>query len=199
MQDKELYQQLLGLKAPWTVEEVELRMQESTVRVTVGHEAGAAFLCPECAQQCTIHDHRPRRWRDLDTCGFTTLIEAEVPRVRCEQHGVHQIRVPWAEAGSQFTALFEAMAISWLQACSLSAVAEKLRISWDEAWGIMSRAVDRGLERRESTPIRQLAIDETSFRKRHDGDGTHRGRAWGGGGSAGRPQEADAKALVANE
>jgi len=168
MQDKELYQQLLGLKAPWTVEEVELRMQESTVRVRVGHEPGARFVCPECAEQCPTHDHRHRRWRHLDTCGFTTLIEAEVPRIRCEQHGVRQIQVPWAEAGSQFTALFEAMAISWLAACALSEVAEKLRISWDEAWGIMSRAVDRGLERRESTPIRQLAIDETSFQKRHE-------------------------------
>src|SRR5262249_49352599 len=53
----------------------------------------------------------PRRWRRLDTMQLTTWIEAEVPRVECGTHGVKQIRVPWAEPGSQFTALFERLAI----------------------------------------------------------------------------------------
>jgi hypothetical protein len=33
MQDKELYEKLLGLKAPWFVSEVDLRMEESKVTV----------------------------------------------------------------------------------------------------------------------------------------------------------------------
>ena len=45
---------------------------------------------------------------------FTTWIEAEVPRVECATHGVKQLRVPWAEPGSQFTALFERLAIDRL-------------------------------------------------------------------------------------
>jgi len=42
---------------------------------------------------------------------FTTWIEADVPRVECALHGVKQLRVPWAEPGSQFTARFERLAI----------------------------------------------------------------------------------------
>jgi transposase len=96
------------------------------------------------------------------------MIEAEVPRISCKEHGVRQVLVPWAEGGIGFTTMFEAMAISWLKVAPISAVAERLRISWDQGWGIMSRAVRRGLERRELQPIEELGIDETSFQKRHE-------------------------------
>jgi transposase len=96
------------------------------------------------------------------------MIEAEVPRISCQEHGVRQVGVPWAEGGIGFTAMFEALTISWLKVAPISAVAERLHISWDQAWGIMSRAVDRGLERRELQPIEELGIDETSFQKRHE-------------------------------
>ena len=64
--------------------------------------------------------------------------------------------------------MFEAMAISWLKVGPINAVAQRLRISWDEAWGIMSRAVRRGLERRAPGAIEDLGLDETSFQKPHE-------------------------------
>jgi transposase len=168
MQDKELYEELLGLKAPWHVSDVNLQMEESKVTVRLAHESLARFPCPECGVEGPTHDHRLRQWRHLDTCGFVTMIEADVPRVDCPVHGVHQAKVPWAEPGSGYTALFEALTISWLKAATVKAVSERMKISWDEAWGIMERAVRRGLERREDTPIEELAVDETSFQKRHE-------------------------------
>jgi transposase len=168
MQDKELYEKLLGLAAPWHVSDVDLRMEESKVTVRLGHEPLARFLCPECGLECPTHDHRSRQWRHLDTCSFVTMIEADVPRVDCQVHGVRQAKVPWAEPGSGFTALFEALAISWLKVAPTNAVSERMMISWDEAWGIMERAVRRGLVRREVAAIEELAIDETSFQKRHE-------------------------------
>jgi len=96
------------------------------------------------------------------------MIEADVPRVDCEKHSVHQARVPWVEPGGRFTALFEALTISWLKVATVKAVSEQMKISWDEASGILERAVNRGLARRESRPIEDVAIDETSFQKRHE-------------------------------
>jgi transposase len=168
MQDKELYEKLLGLKAPWFVSEVDLRMEESKVTVKLAHEPMVRFACPVCEADCPTHDHRSRQWRHLDTCGVVTMIEADVPRVDCKVHGVRQAKVPWAEPGSGFTALFEALAISWLQVAPVNAVSERMLISWDEAWGIKERAVSRGLARRENTPIEEFAVDETSFQKRHE-------------------------------
>ena len=168
MQDKELYEKLLSLTAPWSVREVDLKMTEMKVTVRLAHEPKWRFRCPECDEECPTHDHRHRQWRHLDTCGFVTMIEADVPRVDCEKHGVHQAIVPWAEPGGRFTALFEALTISWLKVATVKSISEQMKITWDEASGIMERAVKRGLARRESRPIEDLAIDETSFQKRHE-------------------------------
>ncbi|MFQ5899922.1 MAG: helix-turn-helix domain-containing protein, partial [Candidatus Methylomirabilia bacterium] len=144
MRDVELYRTILGLRVPWTVASVNLDVKGQQVVVRV--EAGAGpFPCPECETAAPRYDSKPRRWRHLDTCQFTTWIEVEVPRVHCPSHGVRQIRIPWAEPGSQFTALFERWAIDLLRECSVRGAAQLLRITWDEAWGIKERAVRRGL------------------------------------------------------
>ena len=88
--------------------------------------------------------------------------------MRCAEHGVRQLKVPWAEEGSRFTALFEAEAIAWLREASVQAVAGRMGLSWDQAAGIQRRAVERGLARRRLRPARLLGVDETSFRRRHE-------------------------------
>lgn len=67
-----------------------------------------------------------------------------------------------------FTALFESLVIDWLLEASISAVAEQMQLTWDQVAGIQARAVERGLARRAATSPRRLAIDETSFQKRHE-------------------------------
>src|SRR5208337_3002350 len=128
MQDNELYQNLLGLKSPWFVSQVDLRMNESMVTVWVEHTPQSTFPCPKCGLECPTYDHRRREWRHLDTCGFITMIEGDIPRIECKEHGVLQARVPWAEPGSRYTALFEGLAISWLKVAPTNAVAERLNL-----------------------------------------------------------------------
>jgi transposase len=99
---------------------------------------------------------------------YKTILVAEVPRVECKEHGVHQVRVPWAEPGSRFTAMFEWLAIDWLLAANLSAVAKLLDLSWDQVDGIQQRAVIRGLARRQLETTDHLGVDETSFQRRHE-------------------------------
>jgi transposase len=125
-------------------------------------------MCPTCGKPSPRHDHRKRRWRHLPTCQYHTIIEVDVPRVRCEEHGVKQVPVPWAESNSSFTALFEALVISWLKEASVAAVAERMELSWDQVDGIMQRAVRRGLARRGPVEPKHIGVDETSFQKRHE-------------------------------
>jgi transposase len=77
------------------------------------------------------------------------------------------VKLPWAEQRSRFTLLFERLAIHWLGAASQKAVAKQLKLSWDEIHGIMDRAVQRGLARRESEPLKYIGVDEKAFRKGH--------------------------------
>ena len=168
VRDTDLYAQILGVREPWTVTQVHLDMPGKRVEVTLEHRSGAALHCPECGAACPGYDTRHREWRHLDTCQFETVLIAEVPRSDCAAHGPLQVAVPWAEAGSRFTALFEALVIDWLHEASISGVARQLRLTWDEADGIQGRAVRRGLARRERKLPTRIGVDETSFQKRHE-------------------------------
>jgi transposase len=169
MQDRDLYALILGLVTPWEVRDVKLDLKGGEVRVMVAAKLGATFSCPECGKPCPGYDTRQRSWRHLDTCQFKTILVADVARVNCDEHGVKQVHVPWAEPGSGFTALMEAVVIDWLRSlASIKAVAGQLRLSWDEVDGIMGRAVKRGLLRRKRVKVRRLGVDETSFQRRHE-------------------------------
>ena len=168
MQSGEVFEQLLAITRPWYVGEVDLALSEQKVRVYVELGSDAITVCPECGSPCPGYDRRKRQWRHLDTMQYETLVIAEVPRVKCPDHGVHQISVPWAEDTSRFTALFEALVINWLHEASFAAVSRQLRLSWDQVAGIQDRAVKRGLARRSLTSPRIIGVDETSFQKRHE-------------------------------
>ena len=73
-----------------------------------------------------------------------------------------QLPVAWAEANGRFTALFEALVISWLKEASISGVAELLHLSWTEAAGIQQRAVNRGLKRRKKQPLKQMNAERAA-------------------------------------
>jgi len=168
MQDRELYRRILGIEEPWQVERVELKLEAGEIHVYLEHAPEVQWLCPECSASSPLYDHQgERRWRHLDTCQYQTILHASPPRTACREHGVKVVALPWAEAGSRFTALMEALAIAWLKAASQKAVAQQLHLSWDEIHGILERAVQRGLERRQTEPIAHLGVDEKAFRKGH--------------------------------
>ena len=167
MQDKELYQHLLGLDSPWSVSEVTLNMEEQQIDVCVEHPSGTKFCCPECGRSLACYDHvRDRQWRHLDSCQFKTILHAAVPRVQCPEHGVKQVRVPWAEKQSRFTILFERLAIDVLLATqTVTGAMSILRTNWDQTWNLLQRAVRRGQDRKEDKPLPRIGIDEKAFSK----------------------------------
>ena len=155
MDDRALYTTILGLSEPWVVERVEVSKETEEVRVRLAMRGAAKLECPVCKKVVPGYDQATeRRWRHLDTCQYQTVLVARIPRVQCAEHGVRQIWVPWSEDRSRFTALFEAMAIRLLQETSLSGLCRVMRLSWDEAEGILARAVSRGLARRSEEAIR---------------------------------------------
>lgn len=168
MESTELYRQLLGLAAPWTIERIELDIARQHVEVHVGHLAGQRFACPKCGRELGVYDHLAERvWRHLDSCQFLTYLHARPPRVSCPEHGVRQASLPLAQASSRFTHLFEALAIDILLAANVKKAAEILRVTWDEAWHIMERAVIRGRTAKGTGMPAQIGIDEKAIAKGH--------------------------------
>jgi transposase len=168
MESKELYRHLLGINEPWTVDRVDLDMARGQVDVYVVHAKGVRFACPECGQEHAVYDHSAERaWRHLDSCQFMTYLHASPPRVSCPEHGVRQAGLPWAEEGSRFTHLFEALAVNVLLAANIERAAGLLRISWDQAWHLMERAVLRGRATKGDELPKQIGVDEKAIAKGH--------------------------------
>ena len=160
--------QLIGVQSPWEVREVELSHPDQEVRIHVVRGPRPRLRCPECDRVCGGYDTRERRWRHLDTMQYRTILIAQVPRVRCGEHGVQQVAVPWSDPRSRFTALFEALVIDWLREANVLAISRRLELSWAQVAGIQRRAVERGIARREQASPTEIGVDETSFQKRHE-------------------------------
>lgn len=163
---------MLGLAEPWTVTGVELSVDRRRVDVWVGHPRGVRFGCPEpgCGHRALpVRDHsEEREWRHLDSMQFLTFLHARPPRVACPTHGVRQVRLPWAEPMSRFTLLFERLAIDVLAECHVEAAAWLLRVSWDEAWHLMQRAVARGLAAKPVQVPARIGVDEKAAGRGQD-------------------------------
>jgi transposase len=169
VQDTKLFETILGIQAPWRISRVALDTSGERVDLWAAHADDTRWPCPECQQMLPCRDHVDERvWRHLDTCQYQTFLHARVPRIDCPTHGVRQVRVPWAEARSRFTLLMERLIIDFILQCSTVTGACRIaRISWDEAWGVMERAVLRGRARKEPRPVRYVGVDEKAFRKGH--------------------------------
>src|SRR5215469_10302805 len=163
-----LYKDIIGVQFPWIITAVQKDEQQRKITVQIEYDAAQIIPCPECGGSTTLHDHRVRLLRYLDTCQYETFLAVHVPRVKCKTDGLYQLDVPFAEKHSRFTSRFEMAIIVWLQDSPISTVAENFNLSWDEVDGIMQRAVKRGLSRREKHEVKNMGIDETSYQKGHD-------------------------------
>jgi transposase len=170
----QFYQRLLNLSSPWLVTSVTLDETSGEVVVHVANDPNQSILCPIRNLSAIIYDHAPaRRWRHTDTCQMQTIIECSVPRILCGKDKVQQVCVPWADAHSRCTQLFEIRAIDMMQVCPRSKASDLLSTSVDVLGRIAHRAVSRGLERkaqaREDGELpfpTQVSIDEKYWRGR---------------------------------
>jgi transposase len=165
---EEFYSGLLGVESPWEVEEIVRNAKVHEVWVHVVFAEGEPAQCPTCGKEAPIHDRKKRKWRHLDSCNHKTIIESEIPRVKCTEHGVLQIPVPWAERNSHFTMELERRVCMWLKTVPIKEVGFMFDLSWDEVAGIQERAVKRGLAKRKKATPKNIGVDETSFQKHHE-------------------------------
>ena len=168
MRDIEVFARLLGLKKPWKVSRVSLSSAEREVDVRLEHRDGATFACPECRLPLPVYDHAPtRRWRHLDHGDHVTWLHSRLPRVYCLEHGVRRVHVPWALPEARYTVAFERHAIDVLLETNVGGGARLLKLSWDEAWHLMERAVTRGQQAKKQRVIPYLGVDEKAVARRH--------------------------------
>jgi len=170
MTTPEVYTSLLRLALPWYISRIDIDVQKEEAHVFITHHH-SKMACPTCGVMCNVRDHSEgeRVWRHLDLWQAKTFLHAAMPRVDCSKHGVLTVPVPWAEPGSRFSMGFESHVIlALLSTKTVEGARVLMKISWDEARGVMERAVARGLLDRDELVMPYLAVDEKSYRKGHN-------------------------------
>lgn len=169
MTEFKVFTQALGIQQPWYISKVELETTESgeDLHITLDHERRVKFEYEN--EQCSVYDHQQRTWRHLNFFQHTCYIHARVPRVKTKDKRVALIEVPWAQAGSSFTLLFELHVMELVHlGLNASAAGRKLSISGKRVFNIVSRKVSHCLATQSLEDVTALSIDETSSRKGHN-------------------------------
>ena len=169
MRDVSLWRCLLGVEKT-VIETVEFDEDADVVVAHVRPAARQQGRCGVCRRRSPGYDAGPgrRRWRALDLGTIGALLEAEVPRVRCRDHGVVVAHVPWARHDAGHTYAFDDQ-VAWLATqASKSTVTELMRIAWRTVGSIIARVWDDiNVQYDRFDGLRRIGIDEISYKKGH--------------------------------
>lgn len=164
-----LFTSALGLQPPWVVEDVKLDTVKRRIDFEIGCR-GAALACPACGVGAQpVHDRLRRSWRHLDFFQFEAWLHCDVPRVACGGCGkTTQVPVPWARAGSGFTAAFEALALTLCRELPVRQAAALLRCADKQLWRRIEFYVAQARALESFAGVRIVGVDETSLRRGQD-------------------------------
>ena len=159
----------LGLESPWKItgQILDTDKQPHELRLTLKADRGRKFACPVCGRPCQAHDFKEFTWRHLNFFQHHCLITASVPRVRCPEHGVKRIEVPWARPGSKFTLLFEQAALLLVKEMPVLAAARIMQMTDKRLWRIILHYVNKAIDGFDLSGLRAFSMDETKGRKGH--------------------------------
>lgn len=161
----------LGLAVPWRVVLVEFDQQAGRLDLGLDFPRGSRFGCPEpgCTQWgCAVHDTVDRTWRHLDFFEHQAFLHARVPRVRCAEHGVHLVTVPWARPGSGFTLLFEVAMLTYAKQMPIAPLARMAREHDTRIWRVIEHHVNKARDGMDFCDVTDIGMDETSARRGQD-------------------------------
>jgi transposase len=159
------------LNEPWFVSRVDLQgasVSGGELHIHLDFERGAHFLNSR-GVSCGVHDTTERVWQHLNFFQHTCYLHARVPRLLDGETGkVETAAVSWARAGSGFSLLFEAFAMSLIEhGMPVNRVAETFGIEAARIWRFFNFYVERAVQADDLSGVRAIGVDETSRRKGH--------------------------------
>ena len=159
----------LGLEKPWKItgQLLDTSSEPHELKLTVSAPRGAEFPCPVCGKSCKAHDFKEFTWRHLNFFQHRCYITASIPRIRCEEHGVKRIEVPWARKGSKFTLLFEQVAMTLVREMPVLAAARIMGITDKRLWSIVFHYVSLAMAQLSLQHVTAIGLDETAAKRGH--------------------------------
>ena len=165
MNTSDLFAIALNLPSPWVISKVEFKPDSAgsmELHINLSFPRGSKFICPVCGAELSAYDTTPRVWRHLNFFQYKTYLHADLPRVKCEEHGVKTVAVPWAREGSGFTLLFEGWVVELAKHLPVATIAEMVREHDTRLWRFIKHYVDDARAAEDYSNVSNIGIDETS-------------------------------------
>lgn len=159
----ELFTLALGIKDPWKITKIELD-DKLDLHIHINFKKGTKFSCKTCNKKCEVHDTKIKTWRHLNFFEHKTFIHARVPRVKCDEHKVHLLDVPWSNGHTGFTLLFEQLVMNLAKKMCISAVSKMIDEKYGKIWRIIKKYACMYIENIDCSNVTQFGLDETSIK-----------------------------------
>lgn len=161
---------ILEVKKPWFIREIDVHKGTKSINVFIDYEKGSTFKCPNCEQECRVHDSRYRVWRHLNLLDYRCYLNVKVPRIKCYRHNVLVIGgIPWGRMNIHFTHLFEQEIMKLCQEMSVSAVAKQLEEVDTTLWSIFHYQIKKARESQLNfSEVNRICVDETASKRGHN-------------------------------
>lgn len=163
---------LLGFKN-LLVKHYDLRPRKRVLHLWV-KPRGCGARCPECGRRCKLQRRGPagparamRTWRDLPAGGLAVALHYRPREVVCPAHGRRQEEVPWAAPNARNTLRLECELLRLCKQMTQKEAAARLGLPASTAAGVLHRVVARCRGGHRIRGLKNLGIDEISYKKRH--------------------------------
>jgi len=126
--------------------------------------------CPDCDYTTpSAYDRRPNpsRWRHLDVCGRTLMLECDLSRVACPTHGVRTQAVPFARPGAHLTRQMENLIVWCAASMDWTAVSVLCRVAWRTVAAVVERVVPTTTDLDHLEGLVRIGVDEISWKRGH--------------------------------
>ena len=167
-----LLRNLLGFKG-LIITHHDLLPRKGTLHLWVKpHKNGAC--CPECARRCTLVQRSRakaardgRTWRDIPAGGLIVTLHYSPREIHCPTHGRRQEDIPWAAAHSRNTLRLECQLMRLCKVMTQKEAGAQLGIPKSTVADVLHRVIERCRDGHKIRGIKNLDIDEISYKKRH--------------------------------
>jgi transposase len=169
---EDLFKMALGIEDPWYVDSVDFEEVKKILTIKLDFKKGSKFFYEDKAAGISgtfpVHDTIVKRWRHLNFFQHECYLEARVPRIITGEGNVRLTEVPWAGKLNGFTLLFEALILQFARCMPPNQLKKIIGVSNHKIWKIIEEYVDEMRELQDMSEVKEVGIDETSARKRHD-------------------------------
>ncbi len=168
---EQLFEQALGIHAPWYVKSIDFDIETKRLEIDVDFKIGSRFRDESEGDESPsykVHDTVVKEWRHLNFFEHECYLKARVPRIKRDDGKVRLISPPWSGVVSGFTLLFEALLLQLCKAMPVHNVSQLVGVSDYLIWRMLDVYTEGAKFDEDLSGVDAIGMDETSIAKGHD-------------------------------